>query len=584
MSTRAGRLGRRQWQVASPFDGAADLARQLGTAPLVAQILHNRGVTTVEAARSFLDPKLTHLHDPALLDNIDAAANRILAAVRAKEKITLYGDYDVDGMTGVAILRACLSLLGAEVEYYIPHRLEEGYGVNVEAIEKIIADGTKLIVTIDCGISAHEPLAKAAAAGVDVIVTDHHHVGAALPPAVAVVHPQLSAGYPNSELAGAGVAFKLAWHTARLAEGAARVSDRLREFLVEAMALAALGTIADVVPLVGENRVFATYGLRSLPTTRHVGLRALLETANLVGKDVDAFHVGFVLAPRLNACGRMGHAALAVELLTTAPAQRSHEIATFLIQQNERRQQVEREIFEQACLMVESAGMNGEASMSIVLASEQWHAGVIGIVASRLVERFHRPAVLIALGPDGGQGSGRSITGFNLNDALEACRGHLVGCGGHAMAAGLRIETAKVQAFADAFAAHAAAQIKPAQLKRPLLVDAEGTLGSLGTNLARHIERLAPFGQGNPSPLVAFRNCRVVAAPRRMGKGGSTVSLLLGQNGTNVRAVGFGMGDLADDLVGVNNIDVAGEIVLNTYNGNTNVELKLKDVQLPEGA
>jgi len=567
------------WQVAPPFDGAADLARQLNTAPMVAQLLHNRGVTDVEAARKFLDPKLTHLHDPGLLEQIDVAAERILRAVRDGEKITLYGDYDVDGMTGVAILRAGLGLLGANVDYYVPHRLEEGYGVNAEAVDKLIAAGTKLIITIDCGISAHEPLARAAGAGVDVIITDHHAAGASLPPCVAAVHPKLSPAYPNGDLCGAGVAFKLAWHVARLAEGTDRVSDRLREFLLEATALAALGTIADVVPLRGENRVFATYGLKALPQTKHHGLRALLESANLAGQDVDAYHVGFVLAPRLNACGRMGHAALAVELLTTAPPQKCHEIAAYLIQQNERRREVERAMYEQACRMVEQQAQAGRA---IVLASPDWHAGVVGIVASRLTERFHRPTIMIALSGSSGHGSGRSIAGFHLVDALSACREHLINFGGHAMAGGLRLETANVKPFADAFVAYAADHIAPEQLQHALRIDASADVGELSVSLAKHIEKLAPFGQGNPAPVVAFRNVRVLAAPRRIGKAGSHVSLVLGQNGANVRAVGFGMGDLADDLVGITHIDAAAEITLNTFNGQTNVELRLKDVQLPE--
>ena len=581
MTTRAGRLGRRAWEIAEPFAGAADLARQAGTAPMVAQMLHNRGVTDVETARQFLDPKLTHLHDPALLANIDAAAGRILRAVRDGEKITLYGDYDVDGMTGVAILKAGLALLGANVDTYVPHRLEEGYGVHTEAVDKLLAAGTKLLITIDCGITAHGPLARAAHAGVDVIVTDHHAGDETLPPCMAAIHPKLSPDYPNADLCGAGVAFKLAWHVARLAEGCDRVSERLRGFLLEAIGLAALGTIADVVPLRGENRVFAKYGLMTLSKTRHPGLRALLDSANLIGADLSARDVGFSLAPRLNACGRMGHAALAVELLTTAPPQKCHEIAAYLVQQNDRRRQIEQEMFDQACQMIEQ-GQSGAGRYAIVLAHPEWHIGVVGIVASRIVERFHRPAVMIALaGPDG-HGSGRSIPGFNLVDAMAACGEHLLRFGGHAMAGGLRLSATNVPAFTEAFSAYAARQITPAQLERPLRIDAEARLGELSHDLAKHLEKLAPFGQGNPAPVVAFRGCRVLTPPKRMGKAGTTVGLALEQNGTTVRAVGFGKGDLADDLVGVTHIDVAAEIALNTFNGQTNVELHLKDVQLPQ--
>lgn len=583
MAARAWRQNQRIWQVAPAFDGAEDLARQLGTSPVVAQILHNRGASSLEQARDFLNPRMNLLHGPELLCDIEPAARRIAAAIAAKEKITIYGDYDVDGMTSVAILDACLRMLGGQVDYYVPHRLEEGYGVNDDAIRKIIASGTRLLVTVDCGISAAEPLALATAAGIDVIVTDHHKPSAQLPKVLAIVHPALEGGtYPNAHLCGAGVAFKLAWQVAKTVAGRERLDTPMRDFMIEAMALAALGTIADVVPLVGENRIFATFGLAALPNTKHAGLRALLDSSGLAGEKLDAFHVGYVLAPRLNACGRMGHAAMAVELLTTAPAQRSLEIATYLNQQNESRQKVEREIADQAVEMVQARGMDRDDHPAIVLASDQWHGGVIGIVASRLVDRFHRPAVLIALGPDSGQGSGRSIAGFNLHDALAACSEHLLGFGGHAMAAGLRIAPDKIEPFTAAFVRHAREFIPTGQMQGTLHVDARCSLRSLDHNLASHLGKLAPFGQANPSPLLAFESCRVLCPPKRMGRNGGTINLVLGQNGANIRAVGFGMGDLVDELVGINEVHVAGEPVINSFNGRTSVELKLKDVQIPQ--
>ena len=577
----ARRLRPRVWEVAPRFAGADEVARKLALTPLLAQILHNRGASSVEEARSFLNPRLEGLHGPELLPNIDAAAVRIATAIHRNEKITLYGDYDVDGMTAVAVLRSCLAQLGANVEWYVPHRLEEGYGVNAEAIARIIEGGTRLIVTVDCGISAQGPCEQAAAAGVDVIITDHHLPPAQLPPALAIVHPTLAGSrYPNEHLCGSGVAFKLAWQVARTVQGSERVDERMRHLLLEGMCLAALGTIADVVPLVGENRIFATYGLKALPATRHVGLQALLAASGLTGEDLDAYHVGFVLAPRLNACGRMGHAALAVELLTSASGERSVEIAGFLNKQNQERQTVEREIAEQARDMVRAQGMDRDDCRAIVLASRDWHAGVIGIVASRLVEQFHRPAILIALDGDKGQGSGRSIGGFHLHDAMAACAGHLEGFGGHAMAAGLRIAPQNVEAFTQAFVAHANERITPERLAGNLRVDAEAKLSSIDYNVVAHLVKFAPFGQGNPAPVLAIRNCRVINPPRRMGKG-TTVGMVLGQNGTTMRAVGFNMGDLADDLVGVGTLDVAAEPVLNTFNGRTSVELKLKDVRLP---
>ena len=579
MASRAWRPNALRWVVAPPFQDAEDLARRLGTAPLVAQALANRGMTDAESARSFLNPKLTDLHDPTLLGGVEAAAERIARAVAAGERIVIYGDYDVDGMTGVAILHECLRMLGLAAGFYVPHRLEEGYGVNAEAVGKIVADGADLIVTVDCGISAAEPLAAATRAGVDVIVTDHHSPPEVLPDAAAIVHPRIpGSAYPNADLSGAGVAFKLAWQVARVVCGRDRVDEPMRNFLLDATCLAALGTIADVVPLVGENRSLATYGLRGLPATEHPGLRALLEAAKLTGEKLDAYHVGFLLAPRLNACGRMGHARLAVELLTDAAPERCRSIAEYLNQQNAERQKVERQIAAEAAEMVVERGMDDPDRRVIVLASDDWHGGVIGIVASRLVERFARPAILVAFNGDGGQGSGRSVPGFHLRDALAACSEHLVSFGGHAMAAGIRIERGQVEPFAEALDAYARRNLRPEDLTPSLDIDAETTLAALSYPVVSHLSRMGPFGQGNPPPVVAVANCRVLAPPRRMGRSGGTVSLLLAQNAAKVRAVGFGMGELADHLAGIRTVDVAGVPTLNTFQGVTNVELQLKDV------
>ena len=581
MAARAWRPNERRWEIAPPFEGAAELARRIGTAPLVAQMLHNRGIDGPAAAKAFLNPKLADLHDPGSLAGCEQAAKRVAKAVRDGERIVLYGDYDVDGIAGVAILHAVLHLVGAKagsLDYYVPHRLEEGYGVNVEAVRKIVAEGAKLLITVDCGISAAEALAEARGAGVDVIVTDHHSPPEALPPAT-IVHPGIPPGaYPNADLSGAGVAFKLAWQVAREICGNHRVDPPMREFLLDATCLAALGTIADVVPLVGENRSLAVHGLRGLPSSKHAGLRALLKSAGLADSTLDAYHVGFILAPRLNACGRMGHARLAVELLTDAPEHRCNEIAEYLAKQNAERQKVEREITEQASEMVRRRGLDGEQYRAIVLADEQWHGGVIGIVASRLVEQFSRPTILVAINGEGGQGSGRSIPGFHMRDALAACAEHLVSFGGHAMAGGIRIQREKVEAFAAAMLEYAGRMVSVEQLRPTLRIDAQTTLAGLSYNVVDHLVRLAPFGQGNPPPVVAVRSCEVLAPPKRMGRGGQALSLLLGQQGARMRAVGFNMGELADRLAQGSRVDIAAEPMLNHFNGRTSVELKLLDV------
>jgi len=580
MASRAWTPKTLRWVLAPPLEGARELASRLGTAPLIAQILANRGLAEPEAARSFLNPKLTDLHDPSLLPGAKAAAERIARAVADGRKILIYGDYDVDGMTAVAILHACLRMVGGKVDFYVPHRLDEGYGVNAEAVGRIVADGAELMVTVDCGISAAAPIRQATEAGVEVIVTDHHSLPDELPDAAAIVHPLAPPSeYPNPHLAGAGVALKLAWQVLRTICGRDRVDAPMREFLLDATCLAALGTIADVVPLVGENRSLASFGLRGLPATKHAGLRALLASANLTGEKLDAYHVGFLLAPRLNASGRMGHARLAVELLTDASPRRSAEIADYLTRQNAERQKVERAIADQAAQMVVEAGLDRPDSRVIVLADDDWHGGVIGIVASRLVDRFARPTILVAFNGDGGgQGSGRSIRGFHMRDALAACSEHLKSFGGHAMAGGLRIERDKVAPFAEAMGDYARRHVAGEQLCPALKIDAETDLSALSYPVVEQLTRMAPFGQGNPQPIVAVRRCRLIGAPRRMGRGGKTVSLLLGQGGAKIRAVGFGMGDLADHLAGIHEVAVAGAATLNTFQGVTNVELQLKDV------
>lgn len=586
MARRAWKRNGQQWQVAPISPDVEVLAERLGVAPLIAQVLWNRGLTDPTQARAFLQPRLSDLHDPRELPGCSSAARRIAQAVRKGEPIAVYGDYDVDGMTAIAILHACLKLVGCPVRYYVPHRLEEGYGVSAEALRSLIAEGAKLIVTVDCGIGAAEIFSEAAGRGAEFIVTDHHALGERLPDATAVVHPLLSEGgrtYPNPDLCGAGVAFKLAWQVARELCGETRVDEPMREFLLEATCLAALGTIADVVPLTGENRVLATFGLRGLPSVRHVGLRALLESAGLAETSLDAYHVGFVLAPRLNAAGRMGHAAQAVELLTTSDAARAREIALWLAARNTERQKVERAIFEEARERVVARRWNESDRRAIVLASENWHGGVIGIVASRLVEEFSRPTILIALNGDGiGQGSGRSVPGFHLAEALAACGEHLLSHGGHAMAGGLKICREKIDGFTEAFEEYACRCLSPEQLIPRRRIDAETTLGALGYSVVDLLEKMAPFGAGNPRPVLAVRGCRLACPPRRMGRSGQAVSLLLSQNKTALRAVGFDMGDLADHLLGQETIDVAAEPMLNTYQGRTTVELRLRDVAWEE--
>ncbi|MHC4228752.1 MAG: single-stranded-DNA-specific exonuclease RecJ, partial [Planctomycetota bacterium] len=502
------RMQQKEWAVQSPDDRSAELAKSLKVSPLVAQVLVNRGITDAQTGVSFLRPKLTDLIDPAQMPGIEPATQRLKQAITNKEKITIYGDYDVDGITGVAIFWQVLTLLGADVDYYIPHRIDEGYGLNAEAIQTLAKSGTKLMVTVDCGITAFNTAELAGQLGLDLIITDHHQPGCDLPKAVAIVHPALEESYPNQDSAGAMVAFKLAWAIANEFNSGRRLEPRLREYMLSATSLAAMGTVADIVDLRGENRVLTSYGLKALPDSKLSGIQALIETAGLTGRRLDSFHIGFRLAPMLNAAGRMGHARLAVELLTSDSHVRSMQIAEYLKEQNNQRQQCDRKIFKQACGMIVERGLNHPDCKSIVLASEDWHTGVIGIVASRVVDKFYRPTIMINAGDaENGvaQGSGRSVPGFCLLSAIRACSQNLITFGGHKMAAGITIETDKIDIFAAEFEAYTKENLDEDEAVAKLHIDAVVALDAFRRETVNELQLLGPFGQGNPEPIFATK-------------------------------------------------------------------------------
>jgi single-stranded-DNA-specific exonuclease len=609
----------KRWTIAEPHAQAQALAARLRCSPVVAQILASRGFTDSDAAREFLSPSLKLLHDPHTIPGLSRAAERIARAIVDRDKIVVYGDYDVDGITATSILWHAIKRLGGVVEYYIPHRIEEGYGLNADAVAEICDGGAKLIITVDCGVTAIDPVKVAVERGVDVIVTDHHewkevedrgsriedrkgedavslrssilHPRSSLSPCVpllpaayAVVHPRLPVEgvtpYGNPNLCGAGVAFKLAWGIGQAIGGGGRVTEDYKDFLVNATAFAALGTIADVVPLVGENRILAAFGLGGLKSSKLQGIRALIESAQLTGQKLDAFHVGFLLAPRLNASGRMGHARLAVEMMTDASATRATEIADYLEQQNKERQAIERQIVDAAVVQVKEQKLDADDNCAIVLGGEGWHPGVIGIVASRIVDKFHRPAVMVALANGHGSGSCRSIPGFHLAKALTACGEHLISYGGHEMAAGLKVETAKFNAFREAFCAHAKQAISPELLLPELKLDVEADLRSVDMGLVSDLARLGPFGHGNRKPLLACRDVEIAQPPRRVGKNGDHLQLTFKQAGKFMKGIAFGMGTLADHLRVGDTVEIAVEPTVNEFNGYTNVELMVKDLRV----
>jgi single-stranded-DNA-specific exonuclease len=571
------------WRI-SPFDEVQvrDLAARLNVSPVLAQILAARGFASHETAGAFLDSRLTELHDPERLPGIPAAADTIVAALKENRRITIYGDYDVDGVTATSLLWHCLQLAGGRVEYYVPHRLEEGYGLNCEALARLHErDPQMLVVSVDCGIASVREADFAHALGLELVVTDHHEQGSELPRAVVLVHPRLpGTNYPFGELCGVGVAFKLAWAVcSRLGDGK-KASPRMREFLLSAVGLAAIGTVADVVPLLDENRVLVRYGLKSLCERSSVGLKALFQATGLADREVlTAEDIGFTIAPRINAAGRLGQARLAVELLTTDNAERAGMLAAYLEEQNKARQSVERRMFKQAKELV-AAHPEWAGQAALVLAHHDWHAGVIGIVASRVAEHFQKPAVLIALSaPDQPeQGSARTFGRFDLHAGLAACAGELVTFGGHQAAAGLRIHAERIAPFRDEFCRYVAANqsIDPGDTE--LRIDAEVRLADLTLKAVTELERLGPFGRANPRPVLASTRVELADAPRKMGEGERHLDLRVRHYGKVMRAIAFGRGEWADEIAAVTGtFSISFAASINRFRGQENVELQLLD-------
>jgi len=580
--TLQGRTNKRWRFLPHDADRVARLEQAAGVPPIVAQLLIARGVYDGEAARNFLDARLMGLRDPDLLPGAADAADRVHAAIQGRRKIVVYGDYDADGITGTALLLSCLKLLGADASYYVPNRLEEGYGLNSAALQSLAERGTSLVISVDCGIASLEEAALARELGLELIVTDHHEFAASLPDAAAIVHPRLPGhSYPFGGLCGAGVAFKLAWAICQRACQAKRVSEPLRNFLMSAVGLAAIGTVADVVPLVDENRIIVRHGLNSLKAMPPLGLALLMQVAKLAEKPcLDSDDIGFCLAPRLNAAGRFGQAQLAIELLTTDSRERAQQLAEYIHQLNSSRESLERSVQLAASKQLKDQFDEGGDS-ALVLAGRGWHAGVIGLVAGRLAEKYHRPVVLISLdqlGVKPGIGSGRSPNGMNLHAALACCGEHLIGYGGHAAAAGLRIDEAHVDAFRAAFCEYAASEASGGTKIGEIRIDAEGPFCQLTLQTVRQIESLAPFGCGNPRPVLCATGVRLAEPPKKIGQTERHLSLKLMQNQTRLRGVGFGHAEWAEELAAQTApLDVAYRPVINDFRGRQSVEVQLVD-------
>jgi len=553
---------------AAPMDRASmmDLSRGLEIEPLVAHLLTCRAITGVEQGRAFLNPSVDQLSDPLLLTDLRAAATRIEAARRDNERVLVFGDYDVDGMAGTALLVSALRRFGiAQCSYGLPSRLVEGYGLSPDRVEAAQRDGVTLIVTVDNGINARDAATTARRLGVDLIVTDHHALEGDLPDAVAVVDPlREPATYPGAGICGAGVAFKLA----QALTGA-----------MDDLDIVALGTVADVVPLCGENRVLTALGLAQMAREPRVGLLALASIAGVNVAEVTAEHIAFQLAPRLNAAARLGDPLISLDLLLTDSAATASRAAAKLHAANERRRTIDSEIYDEAVEMIEATLHDDERS--IVLGSRDWHPGVVGIVASRIQETYQRPALLIAIDDDGlGRGSGRSIQGFDLVAALSACQAHLDRFGGHVAAAGIVIREESIPAFREAFEAAAVQQAPEEKPVRTLEVDALLSLSEIDGHMIRACEKLQPFGHGNPAPV--FYTCGVRPMPDSVRElQGRHLRFVVKQGPASFPVIGFGMAGLLPPEATSRPIDIAFTPQFNTWRGETTIQLLLKDLRLP---
>lgn len=520
-----------------------------------ARILYQRGFRDAASTKRFLNPAIGDLHDPFLLRDMGCAVQRIRQAIGENQRIEIHGDYDVDGVTSTVLLKKALEFAGAEASWHIPHRLHDGYGLQSSAVEDAAARGVRLIISVDNGIRAGAAIARANELGVGVIVTDHHLPEAALPPALAVINPNRpDCSYPNPNLCGAGVAFKLAHAILKGAEwGEARLKRVLESFLK----LVAIATVADIVPLTGENRVIVKHGLNGLADARNPGLRALLEAAGFAGRVPDAGEVGFRIAPAINASGRMDSAGHAVRLFLTDDREEARSIARDLFALNVERQTAERaivnEIFER-CLETPVT----DADAALVHWGEGWHRGVVGIVASRIVERFHRPAIVLGVENGVAHGSGRSIQAFHLLEALEGMSELFTKFGGHAHAAGLTLPESSLEVFRERLRIRAAERLTPEDLQPRVEIDAVIEFGEINDALWRALEQIAPFGMGNERPLFGARNVELAGAPQVWKE--KHLRIAAKQGGRTLVMKGWGMAELAEELREVKTVDVAFEI------------------------
>ncbi len=548
---------------------AQRLTEALHLPPLVSTLLVARGMSAVEDARNYLRPRMDQLHPPLAMRGMAEAVERLSTAVRAGETILVHGDYDVDGMCSTTILVRTLRHLGARAIPFAPHRINDGYDLGAAGIKAAVDGGATLLVTCDCGTTAHEPVAELCRLGIDVIITDHHLPSRPPPACVAVLNPRVSGcDYPDKDLCAAAVAFKLS--LALLEQHGAGPNVALNM-----LDLVALATVADVAPLRGENRILVRYGLRMMRETRNIGLRALINASGLEGRELTAGRIGFILAPRLNAVGRIGDARRGLDLLLTADESEANAIARDLEEINRTRQAIDRETLDAARKL--AAGYDLDSVAGLVLAAEGWHPGVIGIVASRLVEDLHRPVVLVAVDGGIGKGSGRSIPAFDLHGGLTACADLLVKYGGHRAAAGLTVDAARIPELQERFDAVARERLTKDDLTPELRVDLEVPLGEANDTLEKLLRHFEPFGMGNPAPLLATRGIRLASAPRMIGQNG--LKFALRDATTELEGVWWGVSHRAAEWSATQVVDVAYKLERDLWRDTSRLVARLADIR-----
>ncbi len=556
----------KKWQVYEVNEEKVEkISKENNINKLIATILANKGIEKKEDIYKYLSPTRNDFHDPYQMPDMEKAVNRILKAKENKEKVIIYGDYDVDGITSITVLKSFLHDIGIEASYYIPNRLNEGYGLNIPAVEKIASEGYNLMITVDCGISCIEEIKKANELGIQVIVTDHHEVGETLPDAIAVVDCKRKDNkYPCRDLAGVGVAFKLSQALS------IKLGLDEKEYL-KYLDIVCIGTISDIVPLVDENRVISKLGLLLVNQTKNIGLKQILNISGY--QNIDSTAVSFGVAPRLNACGRMGHAEEALKLFLSKDIEEVQELSISLNNYNKTRQDTEKEIYEDALLKIKKDGL--DKNRVIVVAGNNWHHGVIGIVSSKITEMYFKPSILLCLEDNIAKGSGRSIPGFDLHDALSKCQNTLDKFGGHSMAVGLSLKKENLEEFKSEFEKIAEEQ-HTENIIPVINIDAKVNLSEINKEMVESLKMLEPFGEANKMPIFLIKNLKIDSI--RALSEGKHLKLTLKDNNVIVNAIGFNMGSLADEYRIGDKIDVVGMLEINTFNGVQNIQINLKDI------